>query len=55
MYNDKFELTTIDQIFNLVKNVFHEDEEYFHIIPQLFIQYFWKHAFKGKESIQNIE
>lgn len=38
-----------------MKHIFNDDEEYFHIIPQLFIQHFWKSNFTDKKPILDIE
>lgn len=38
-----------------MKHIFHDDEEYFHIIPQLFIQHFWNSNFIEKKPILDIE
>lgn len=55
MEEDKFELKNIDRLFNLIKHIFHDDEEYFHIIPQTFIQYFWNNVFKHNRPILDVE
>jgi hypothetical protein len=39
----------------LIKHVFHDDEEYFHIVPQLFIQYFYKNSFTKNRPILEVE
>jgi tetratricopeptide (TPR) repeat protein len=44
VYEDKFALLNIDRVFELVKQIFHDDD-CFHIIPQLFIQHFWNSNF----------
>ena len=36
---DQFELKNIDTIYHLAKKLFAENEEYFHILPQVFAQY----------------
>jgi hypothetical protein len=51
---DKFELLNIDRVYDLVKSLFAENEEYFHIVPQLFTQYFVVQAFQKKRSILDI-
>lgn len=45
----------INEIFELVKHIFHDDEEYFHIIPQLFIQYFYNGTFNNNRPILELE
>lgn len=55
VFEDKFALLNIDKVFELVKHIFHDDEEYFHIIPQLFIQHFWNSNFVAKKPILDIE
>jgi hypothetical protein len=55
VYEDKFELKNIDKVFELVKRLFHESEDYFHIIPQLFIQHFWKSGCIEKWPVLEIE
>jgi hypothetical protein len=39
----------------MIKNAFHDDEEYFHIIPQIFIQYFYNSSFIKKKPILDVE
>lgn len=55
VHKDKFSLKNIENIFASIKHLFHEDEAYFHIIPQLFIQYFWNNNIKEGRPILNIE
>jgi hypothetical protein len=42
-------------VFELIKHVFHDDEEYFHILPQLLIQRFWKSTFAQNRPILDVE
>ena len=51
---DKFELLNIDRVYDLVKSLFAENEEYFHIVPQLFTQCFVVQAFQKKRSILDV-
>jgi hypothetical protein len=39
----------------MIKQGFHDDEESFHIIPQLFIQYFFKNTFEKHKPILKVE
>ena len=55
IHEDKFELKNIDAIFAAVKHIFSDSEDYFHIIPQIFIQYFWNNAFAKGRPILEIE
>lgn len=55
VHDDQFSLKSIDTIFGLIKHIFTDDEEYFHIIPQLFIQYFWNNTFSLNRPILDIE
>lgn len=55
MYKDKFELNSIDKIYSIVGNIFNDNEEYFQIVPQLFVQYFYKHAFEQNQPFLQIE
>lgn len=48
-------MTNIDTIYELVKKIFDDNEEYFHIVPQLFIQYFFKKVFVDKKPILEVE
>jgi len=52
---EKFEMNSIETIYELVKKIFDDNEEYFHIVPQLFIQYFYKNVFVKKRPILDIE
>ena len=55
LYEDQFRLKSIARIFELVKQAFHDDEEYFHIIPQAFIQHFYNSTFKENRPILAVE
>jgi hypothetical protein len=46
IYQDQFLLKRVDQIFGVVKSLCLKDIQYFHIIPQVFIQYFLKGIFE---------
>ena len=52
---DKFELKLIEPIYRKVKQIFASNEEYFHIIPQVFIQYFWNKKINEKRPILEVE
>lgn len=45
----------MDRVFNLIKVVFDDNEEYFHILPQLFMQYFYKSTFEQDVPVLQIE
>ena len=45
---EKFELGQMEEVYQHVKRLFFQNEEYFHILPQLFVQYFWNHTFAQK-------
>ena len=51
LHEDQFGLGRAERIFELVKLIFHDDEEYFHIIPQAFIQYFYNSTFREGRPI----
>lgn len=55
VHEDKFSLKNIEKVFESIKHLFHEDEAYFHIVPQLFIQYFWNNNIKEGRPILSIE
>ena len=52
---DKFELKLIEPIYRKVKQIFASNEEYFHIIPQVFIQFFWNKKINEKRPILEME
>jgi hypothetical protein len=52
---DKFELKLIEPIYRKVKQIFASNEEYFHIIPQVFIQFFWNKKINEKRPILEVE
>lgn len=48
-YEDQFTLKNIDQVYNLIKDIYGDNEEYFQILPELFVQYFYDNVFgKGR-------
>lgn len=55
VHDDQFELKSIDKVYDLVKDIFEDNEEYFHIVPELFIQYFYKNTFIKQRPILEIE
>lgn len=54
IFEDKFKLKKIDNIFETVHALFQFDEDYFHIVPQIFCQYFWNQKFVKKKTINEI-
>lgn len=44
----------IEEIFELVSTIFHEDEEYFHIVPLLIIEKFTTGVFEKNEEVMNV-
>lgn len=55
VHQDEFELNNNERLFTLVKELFAVSEDYFHIIPQLFIQYFWNNSINKKKPVLDIE
>lgn len=53
-HQDKFELKSIDTIYHLLKKCFESNEEYFHILPQLFIQFFFNNAIKKQRPVADV-
>lgn len=47
-------MTSIEHIYDLVKKIFEDNEEYFHIVPQLFIQYFYNNVLLKKRPILDV-
>jgi hypothetical protein len=52
---DEFELDHVDDIYDKIKVLFADNEEYFHILPQLFMQYFYKSVFVKKRPVLEVE
>lgn len=42
-------------MYDLVKDIYNDNEEYFHIIPQLFIQYFYVNTIQKQRPILEVE
>lgn len=55
MHVSEFKMDSIEGIYELVKRIFEDNEEYFHIVPQLFIQYFYRQVFINRRSILEVE
>ena len=55
VHEDQFELTNIEKVFDLISKIFADNEDYFHILPQLFMQYFYKYAFYKRRQALDIE
>jgi hypothetical protein len=55
IYEDRFELKRFEEIYDLIKHLFNEEEEYFHIIPQLLVHYFEENAFNKKRPYADVE
>lgn len=55
IYEDKFELKNIEQIFEKVKELLAEDEEDFHILPLLLIQYYEVNTIEKKRKAAEVE
>ncbi len=52
---DKFSLELIDKIFVNVKKAFFKNQEYFQIIPQIFIQYFYRQKLDENKNVLSIQ
>ena len=52
---DEFELNSIDQIYDHIKVLFSDNEEYFHILPQIFMQYFYKNVLVKHRPVLEVE
>jgi uncharacterized protein (UPF0335 family) len=51
VHEDKFELNSILEVYQNVERLFNYNEEYFHILPQLYIQHFWNCSFGKKQPV----
>jgi len=52
---DKFQLNNIEHIFAQIKSVFTFNEEYFHIYPQILLQYFYENTLLKEISLLEVE
>lgn len=52
---DCFKLENVDLIFDLIKTLFASNEEYFHILPLIFIEHFYTHVLQDKKPVLEVE
>ena len=55
VYGDQFELKSLPEISDNTRKLFFDNQEYFHILPLLFIQYFWNNATKKNRPIFEVQ
>ena len=54
IHSSKFTLKNIDEISEIVKKLFGDNQEYFHIIPLMMTQYFYQQVYLEKRSAEEV-
>lgn len=52
---DRFSLLNVDRVYDLIRVLFMDNEEYFHILPQLFMQYFYDNVLIKHRPVLEVE
>jgi hypothetical protein len=55
LHQDRFTLGNLPATEKLIRTIFSDNEDYFHFLPQIFVEYFCQETLKNHKSVLAVE